>query len=194
MVLAVVELSFNPAGHAQDAPAHGEPQVQVQDNNAPPPAAPPPAAAAGPIVTLRADSRRARLQTQTQLTWQDVCVTPCNVAVSPAGTYRVGGGSIRPSESFTLPRASGQVVIDTELGSNIKHWVGVGLIILGAVDMVGGAVYYAAAAELADATDSTVGMDEEYFQTVGVGIILTGLVLLAIGIPLSTSHTKVTVR
>jgi hypothetical protein len=197
-VVAAAELSYNPAGHAQAAPQPSEPEVQVQGGNvAPPPAPaaePPRGAVTAPSVTLRSNSPRARLQIQTQLRWQDVCVTPCNVAVNPVGTYRVGGGSIRPSESFQLPRTSGQIVIDTQVGSNIKHWVGVGMIILGIADLVAGAIFYATAADWSAASADPSVTSEAYFQVVGIGSIVTGIVLLAIGIPLSTSRTSVTVR
>jgi len=96
----------------------------------------------GPVVHLRSTHPRARLQVQGPLKWQDVCVAPCNVPVNPQGLYRIGGGSIRPSEGFNMPRPSGQVVIDAQTGSTVKHWVGIGLMIatswvLGLVYLVG---------------------------------------------------------
>ena len=86
-----------------------------------------------PIVTVRSDHPRARLQVQGPLKWQDVCVAPCNVPVNPQGMYRIGGGTIRPSEGFNMPRPAGQVVVEAQTGSTVKHWVGFGLTIGGAV-------------------------------------------------------------
>ena len=165
-VLAAAQLLYSPLGHAQEPapppPPQPQPQVQVQDqdepgqspNVAPPPpypyappyaypyaqpyAQPYPPPVYGPIVTLRADNPRARLQVMTQLKWQDVCLAPCNVPVHPGGTYRVGGGSIRGSEEFTMPRPSGQVVIDAQVGSKVKRGIGIGLTVGGAVAAAAG--------------------------------------------------------
>src|SRR6188472_3913125 len=85
-IVAAVQLAFLPASRGQDAPPPGEPQVNTQGNNvAPPPpmpgppappgppgAAPPPGYAYGPVVQVRADHPRARLQVQGPLKWQDV--------------------------------------------------------------------------------------------------------------------------
>src|SRR6188768_1851538 len=107
--IAVAQLVYNPVGHAQEPPA-GEPEVEVQDSNvAPPrafapqrpgPGAPPPVA--GPVVLLRADTPKARLQAQGPGQWRDVCVAPCNVSVNPAAVYRIGGNTIVPSDSFSM--------------------------------------------------------------------------------------------
>src|SRR6188474_3255617 len=86
--IAVAQLICNRAGYAQTPPA-GEPEVQVQDSNvAPPevtpPPGPPPVAAprplVGPVVTLRSDTHKARLQTEGPLQWRDVCTAPCRIA------------------------------------------------------------------------------------------------------------------
>jgi hypothetical protein len=196
-VLAAAELSYNPVGHAQEASPPQPPEAQVQDSNvAPPPAQPfmPPPQADGPIVTLRATSPKARLQLLgQQLRWQDVCAAPCNVPVNPAGTYRVGGGSIRASEGFQMPRSSGPVLIEARTGSKIKRWVGIGMMIAGIGAIGAGTAYYLLADDLSDATGSSV-TSKEYYQVSGIVYGVIGVILLAIGIPLSTSHTSVTVR
>src|SRR5262249_39567502 len=136
-VALLVQLLRNPCGYAQEPPP-AEPQVQIPDSNvaAPPyPGPPGNAAAPGPVVTLRADSPKARLQILgQQLRWTDVCTTPCNVPVHPGGSYRVGGGAIRPSETFSMPRPSGGVLVSAQVGSTVKHWVGIALIISGIAD------------------------------------------------------------
>jgi len=200
-IAAAAQLLFNPAGHAQ-APPPGGPEVPPQDSNVapapspgpmPPAYAPPPVA--GPFVTLRANSPKARLQMMgQQLQWRDICVAPCRVAVNPTGVFRVGGNTIRPSDSFNMPRPSGQVVIDAEVGSTVKHWVGIALIIGGVLDAGFGTLYYAAADDLATSSSNTTGMTKGYFQAVGIVGIVTGVILLAIGIPLSLSSTSVEVH
>jgi len=154
-----------------------------------PPGAPP---AYGPFVTVNADSPRARLQMMGPLKWQDVCITPCNRPVNPQGLYRIGGGSIRPSETFNMPRPSGRVVIDTQVGSTVKHWVGFGLIIGGAVAAAGGALYYAGADDIS--ANSGTGDTKTAVQTIGIVYIITGVILLAVGIPLAASSTSVEIH
>src|SRR3982751_4929720 len=171
-VAAAAQLLYSPAGLAQSPPA-SEPEVEAPDSNvapAPGPAPMPPGyrpPVAGPVVTLRADSRKARLQVQGPLNWQDVCVTPCNVAVNPAAIYRVGGGTIRGSDSFSMPRPSGQVVVDAQVGSTIKHWVGIGLLIGGALSAGGGIYYYTQADSLASSTNGA--LEKGVYQGVGIG-------------------------
>ena len=114
-------------------------------NMAQPYAPPYPPAVYGPIVTVRADNPRARLQVMGQLKWQDVCLAPCNMHVHPAGSYRIGGGTIRASETFNMPRQSGPVLIEAEVGSKVKRGVGIGLTIGGGVSALAGGIYLAAA-------------------------------------------------
>lgn len=204
-VVAAAQLLFNPLGHAQEPgpppPPQPEPQVQApgqpgQDPNvAPQPPYPPqgPPPAYGPIVTLRANNPRARLQVQTALKWQDVCLAPCNVPVNPAGVYRVGGGTIRPSETFNMPRPAGPVVIDVQAGSNIKRWVGFGLILGGIGAAVGGTLTYLNAPE-ESAFGSTANTERDAAHVVGIVYIIIGVVLLAVGIPLSTTSTSIEIR
>jgi hypothetical protein len=205
-IIAAAQLVLLPASRAQTPPAPGEPEVNTQGNNvAPPPPmpgppvppgppgppGPPPAYGYGPIVTVRSDHPRARLQVQGPLKWQDVCVAPCNVPVNPQGLYRIGGGSIRPSEGFNMPRPAGQVVVEAQTGSTVKHWVGFGLTIGGVVAAVSGTLVYANAPS-EDIYGSTTTRDSAH--AVGIVYIVTGLILLAIGIPLSMSSTSVDVH
>jgi len=208
-VIAAAQLVFLPASRAQNAPAPAEPEVNTQGSNvAPPPpppgppggpppgygappGPPPPAYGYGPIVTVRSDHPRARLQVQGPLKWQDVCIAPCNVPVNPAGMYRIGGGTIRPSASFNMPRPSGQVVIDAQTGSNVKHWVGFGLVIGGIGSALLGTLAYANAPGTDPYGSNT---DRDSAHAVGIIYIVTGLILLAVGIPLAASSTSVDVH
>jgi hypothetical protein len=215
VVAAAVHLLSNPAGHAQESPSAQPPPGEPPPGEPPPAERPPPAPAVqaqdsevagppsgyarppragGPVVVVRSDNPQARLQTQGGLKWRDVCVAPCNVAVNPAGLYRIGGGTIRPSDPFNMPRPAGKVVVQAQAGSNVKHWVGVGMIIGGVVDAAAGGIYYASASDLATSTANTTGQSKEYFQTIGIISMVTGVILLAIGIPLAASSTSVEVR
>jgi hypothetical protein len=185
--LVAAQLLYIPAGRAQSPPG-GEPEVEAPDSNV----VPAPARVTGPVVTLRADSPKARLQVKRELQWLDVCVTPCNVAVNPMATYRVGGGTIRGSDSFSMPRPSGPVMIQAQVGSTIKHWVGIGMLIGGALSIGGGAYYYSQADTLASSSNGA--LEKGFYQGVGIGEIIVGVILAGIGIPLALSSTSVEVR
>jgi hypothetical protein len=193
---AAAQLLYNPAGHAQDSP-QGEPEAQIQDSDVapPPPYSPPPrpAPAYGPFVTLRSDHPRARLQVMGPFKWQDVCMTPCRTPVPPGGLYRVGGGSLRPSESFNLPR-SGPVVIDAQMGSNVKHWIGFGLVLGGIGAAIAGGLFYASASDASDYSTLGGPSARDTQQAYGIIYMITGAILLAIGIPLAASSTSVEVH
>jgi hypothetical protein len=213
-VVAVAQLVCIQASRAQNAPPQGEPPVNYPPNPgnnvappapppgyeaapppgyqaAPPPGAPPPGMGYGPVVTLRADNPRARLQVMGPLKWQDVCIAPCNVPVNPAGLYRVGGGSIRPSSEFNMPR-SAHVTIDTQVGSTVKHWVGLGLMLGGAGLGLAGGLYYASASDVSNSYGSTT--NEDAVKAVGIVYLIAGVILLAVGIPLFASSTSVDVQ
>ena len=216
VVVAAAHLLYNVAGQAQESPSVPPPPGEPSPPGEPTPAEPPPPAPAvqaqdsetagapsgyarpprvgGPVVIVRSDNPQARLQTQGGLKWRDVCVAPCNVPVNPVGLYRIGGGTIRPSDAFNMPRPAGKVVVQAQAGSNVKHWVGVGLIVGGVIDGALGGLYYASASDLANSSSNTTGQGKEYFQTIGIVSIVTGVILLAIGIPLAASSTSVEVR
>jgi hypothetical protein len=147
------------------------------------------APANGPIVQLQSSNNpKARLQTM-QLKWRDVCTVPCGVPVDPNGTYRIGGGTIRPSDEFRMPRAAGTVLVRTETGSVVKHWVGVGLIIAGIGWGVGGALTLAGGG-----STNFDGTTNDAYKAVGITYLVIGGILAAIGIPLSMSSTSVEVQ
>ena len=117
-VLAVAVLTqvlFVPVGHAE---------TLFAQSAWPPRLAEPMQPVAGPRVRLRVDNPNARLQQFTPLMWRDVCIAPCGITVDPAATYRIGGGTSMASDPFTLPRAAGDVYIEAQVGSKVKHWVG----------------------------------------------------------------------
>jgi hypothetical protein len=195
MVSVVVALLLlrNSVGYAQE-PAAAEPEVQTQGNDVavPPPSGPP--RYSGPVVTLQADNPAARLQILGQVRWTDVCRAPCNVPVNPGGSYRVGGGTIRGSEPFSMPRVSGGVLVNAQTGSTVKHWVGVGMILGGLADAAFGALYYSSADSLANSPSNTTHQSKQYFQTVGLVSLISGLLIAGIGVPLAMSSTSVEIR
>ena len=113
--------------------------------------------------------------------------------VNPAGAYRIGGGrTIPPSETFNLPQTP-SVVIDARVGSTVKRKVGLGLILGGVGTAVGGGVVYASANDnQADPNGNNAPRTIGHIY--GVFFIVVGMVLLAVGIPLSLSRTSVEVH
>jgi hypothetical protein len=148
------------------------------------------------VVVLRTGAPKVRLQQQFQLRWNDVCVSPCGIPVDPAGTYRVGGGSYRASDPFRMPRPSGQVVLDAHMGSNVKHWIGFGLGLGGGIAALLGVTLLSLAPSATGTSVTGSGLSEkETFQVYGAVYLVTGIILLAVGIPmLASSGTSVDVR
>jgi hypothetical protein len=177
------------------APPPGAPLPPPYDGYPPPqlaqPMMPPPVA--GPVVRLTTDNMSARLQMM-RMRWTNVCVAPCDVAVDPSAIYRIGGGTVRPSEEFRMPRPQGNVLIDTQAGSTIKHWVGFGMILGGLGGVALGALVYAAAPSQATENDGFGDTSRHADHILGLTYIITGAIVAAIGIPLASSSTSVTVR
>lgn len=135
---------------------------------------------AGPSVRMHANNSRARLQQQLQLGWTDVCAAPCGNTVDANGTYRLGGGTLRPTDPFRMPRAAGVVMVSGNMGSNVKHWVGLGLAIGGVLDAAGGAISIAYAQNASGEVSAGLSK-KEYYTFTGILGVATGAVLLGIG-------------
>ena len=141
---------------------------------------------------LRSNHPKARLQ-QMQLKWRDVCSVPCGVTVDPNAVYRVGGGTLRPTPTFKMPRPAGEVLVDADVGSNIKHWVGFGLGLGGAITAGLGLLYLTAFKSTT--TDLSGNRVEELNTAVGITYLVIGGILMAVGIPLwAGSNSSVEVR
>ena len=144
---------------------------------------------------LRVDNLNGRLQQHTQLRWRDICIAPCGVTLDPAALYRVGGGTSLASEPFSLPRASGDVFIDAEVGSKVKHWVGLGLMIGGVVAAGYGFVFWQFFNSFAENDTTSAAQDARSFgRTIGIVFLSVGAVLEAVGLPMFFSGTSVQVR
>lgn len=145
---------------------------------------------AGPVVQLVTNHPRARLQEQLQLRWTDVCAAPCGIAVNPAATYRVAGGSLRPTNSFSMPRPAGAVLVDANMGSNVKHWVGVGLTIGGGVGLLWGGIYLIVAQNVSGNLSGSDISKKDYFTAWGIGTLIVGAILAGVGLPLAIGGTS----
>ena len=185
--LAAVTLLLARAAHADELQlAQAWPATR-------PPEPPPPVA--GPRVILRVDNANGRLQQHTQLRWRDICIAPCGVTLDPTALYRIGGGTSLASEPFSLPRPSGDVFIDAEVGSKVKHWVGLGLMIGGVVAAGYGFVFWQFFNSFAANDTSSAAQDARSFgRTVGIVFLSVGAVLEAVGLPMFFSGTSVQVR
>jgi hypothetical protein len=134
------------------------------------------------VVRLQANHPRASLQ-QLRHRWEDVCLAPCNVAVDPGGSYRVGGASLRPTATFQVPRPSGDVLVTAHVKSRARRLIGIGLTAAGLGGIVLGSVA-ASSGTLPDTSDSTSGssMMTADARPVGVAMIGVGVAALVIGI------------
>ncbi|HTA20019.1 MAG TPA: hypothetical protein VK989_12040 [Polyangia bacterium] len=180
------------------APPPGAPLPPPYDGYPPPQLPQPmmPRPMAGPVVRLTTDNMNGRLQVM-RMKWTNVCAAPCDLAVDPNGIYRIGGGTVRPSEEFRMPRPQGSVLIETQTGSTVKHWVGFGMILGGLGAVLAGALIYSLAPSENSQTDvfgDVNNTSRNFDHTFGITYIVIGAIVAAVGIPLSMSSTSVEVR
>jgi len=93
------------------------------DDDAPPPT--------GPRVILRINRSTAKLQQRTMLGWRDICIPPCGAFVDPSAHFRIAGGGAVVSGTFELPRDSGDVIVEGQVGSKATRIIGHGFVIAG---------------------------------------------------------------
>jgi len=150
---------------------------------------------AGPRVILQVDNLNGRLQQHSQLRWRDICIAPCGITLDPRALYRIGGGTSLASEPFTLPRGSGDVYIDAQVGSKVKHWVGLGLMIGGLV-AAGYGLFFWELFNTATANDTTSASQDarNFGRNIGITVISIGGVLEIVGLTMFFSGTSVQVR
>jgi hypothetical protein len=184
-VAAVAQLLFVRTGHADTLLAQAA---------WPPRLAEPMQPVAGPRVRLQVDNPNARLQQFTPLRWQDVCIAPCGVTVDPSATYRIGGGTSMASDPFTLPRSAGDVYIDATVGSKVKHWVGLGLMIGGVVAAGYGLLWRQFFSGADDPYNSSLNDFRNTMQSVGLVIIGFGAVIEVVGLVMFAGGTSVRVK
>jgi hypothetical protein len=115
--------------------------------------------------------------------------------VDPLALYRIGGGTSMASEPFKLPRAAGDVYIDAEVGSKVKHWVGLGLMIGGLVAAGYGLLAWQLFDSVADNDNTSASQNARDFgRTFGIIFLSVGGILEAVGLPMFFSGTSVQVR
>ena len=188
---AVAQLLVAQAAHAETLLA------QAQASWPPPGGVAPPPPVAGPRVMLKVDEPNARLQQHEQLRWRDVCIAPCGTTVDPAALYRIGGGTSIASEPFQLPRTAGEVTIDAQVGSKVKHWVGLGLMIGGAAAALYGVAVWTLFNDVANADTSGSGAGQaasDTGRTFGIIFLSVGAVLEVVGITMFAGGTSVQVH
>ncbi|HEY2900223.1 MAG TPA: hypothetical protein VGL59_06590 [Polyangia bacterium] len=183
-------------------PAYPPPPGYTLPPGSPPPAygtypgGPPPvsysnvpgvAPGAGPVLRLFADNPRARIQ-QLSLSWRDVCTMPCGTTVDPTALYRVGGGTINPSEPFHLPRPNGDVVVKAATGSKVKKWVGFGLAMGGVAAAAAGGLFLAVGNQTTTDEFGTTTVSDVY-KTEGYVYLISGAILMLIGFPMFASQS-----
>jgi hypothetical protein len=186
--LALSMLTATPARADDAAPAHAE--------------------AAPVTVVLRANTPRATLERRDSIatyagvpikdaaifglaTWSPACTAPCEAALDPKYTYRIGGDGLVPSDSFVLPHDGSKLVMDAKMGSAAERVSGLGLSVMGAGGLVLGATALAISPILA-ADD--VGSSTARAAVLGSGIAVTALSATVFGVGLylwSHSETKV---
>lgn len=179
----------------QSRAAHADEMRLAQSWPAPGSLAPDMPPVAGPRVMLRVDNLNGRLQQHTQLRWRDICIAPCGATVDPTALYRIGGGTSMASEPFQLPRSSGDVYIDAQVGSKVKHWVGLGMMIGGLVAAGYGLIWW----KFFDSFDTNNTNPDsqgvrDFGRTVGIVFLSVGGILEAVGLPMFFSGTSVEVR
>ncbi len=137
------------------------------------------------VVTLHADNPRARLQHK-DVRWEDVCTTPCGHPIEPDGLYRVGGGTIKPSPTFQLPRQEGNVVVEARVGSVVKYWIGAGLALGGLGSVALGGILLAN-----DGHTDPYGnaMTPNTAHVFGWTYLVSGVIMTLVGLPLCLSNT-----
>ena len=187
-VAALLALGTSVRAQVADVPALADPAPAAP--GAPPPHSGDAPPQLGPIVLMRANKGSATLQVQTKLDWQDVCITPCGIPVAPRSLFRVAGSGFVPSDTFTMPRPSGQVTIEAHMGSRARNVVGTVLTFLGlGVGGTGAFLIRKASRTTGDGAISALA------YAPGAIAAIAGVAMIVTGIPLwATSGTAVNVK
>jgi hypothetical protein len=113
----------------------------------------------------------------TEALWEQVCVTPCRVELDRFSSYRVSRQNhIAASREFTLPQGSDALQMQVQAGSLLAHRAGKVLTGTGIAALIVGAALIAGEHLFSSESDARLAG----FVTGGAG-----LVLLAVGIPVS---------
>jgi hypothetical protein len=117
-------------------------------------------------------------------TWEQICVTPCEVDLDRFSTYRVSPqNGISGSHAFTLPQRVDALHLNVDSGSLVAHRIGQAMTVLGFTSIIVGGSLLLAAHDFAHPNDARIAGG----ITGGAGVALA-----AIGIPLSlTTESRI---
>jgi hypothetical protein len=117
-------------------------------------------------------------------TWEQICVTPCEVDLDRFSTYRVSPqNGISGSHPFTLPQRVDALHLQIDSGSLVAHRIGQAMTVLGFTSMIVGGSLLLAAHEFKAPSDARIA---------GGIVGGTGVALAAIGIPLTfTTESRI---
>lgn len=118
----------------------------------------------------------------TDATWEQVCVTPCDVDLDRFSTYRISPqNKVSGSHVFTLPQQVDALHLTIDSGSLLAHRLGQTLSVFGLSAIVVGVSLLVAAPDFRQPSDARIAGG----ITGG-----TGAVLAAVGIPLALLTTS----
>jgi hypothetical protein len=121
-------------------------------------------------------------------TWEQVCVTPCQVDLDRYSTYRVSQqNGVTQSHAFTIPQGRDALRLDVNAGNATIHHVGLFLSGVGLVAVIVGLSL------IVDAQNVVVPSHERETRAAGIITGGVGVASMAAGIPLSfmtLTHVK----
>lgn len=118
----------------------------------------------------------------TDATWEQVCVTPCEVDLDRFSTYRVSPqNKVSGSHVFTLPQRTDALHLTVDSGSLLAHRAGQTLSVFGISAILVGASLLVAAPDFRHPNDARIAGG----ITGGAGVVLA-----AVGIPLALATTS----
>jgi hypothetical protein len=118
----------------------------------------------------------------TDATWEQVCVTPCEVDLDRFSTYRISPqNKVSGSHVFTLPQRVDSLHLTVDSGSLLAHRIGQTLSVFGISAILVGVSLLVAAPDFRHPSDVRIAGG----ITGGAGIVLA-----AVGIPLALSTTS----
>lgn len=109
--------------------------------------------------------------------WEPACAVPCKLHISPHAAYRATGRGVASSHEFVLPKGN-DLHLDVHARSAFWYSAGIAGTIFGTLLVAGGAI----STSLSGNITSTEA--EQNVRSFGVVFLVTGAVLLGVGVPL----------
>jgi hypothetical protein len=182
---------------ADNAPSTTTPAAST---GAAPAAATPAAAAGSGKVTVHVQSSKPvslEHRASGHQTWEFVCNSPCDQALSSSDEYHIVGVGLNDSRPFVLDTSSGdKVTLDVTPGSRAKYSTGTWVLVGGGVLLVGGVItLLAGSSSNAVPGDDGTTTSTKNTNWIFVGTVaILGSVILGItggSLMVDNSHTKV---